>query len=203
MKIKKLISIILFNLFLFGLSEAELNDIKEAVDDVIIAYDFTLNVVELDKSTESENISFLEDELTLSNLKGKVVLINFWASWCGPCRLEIPDLNELYSKYNEEGLEILGISISDGKYQLTNFITHYNIQYPLLYGSQSDMQNITYNYGGVYSIPTSVLVNKKGELTRIYPGAILKQHDPYMYFDLVASIEKELSIVINEESEEK
>ena len=59
MNIKKLISIILFNLFLFGLSEAELNDIKEAVDDVIIAYDFTLNVVELDKSTESENISFL------------------------------------------------------------------------------------------------------------------------------------------------
>ena len=65
------------------------------------------------------------------------------------------------------------------------------------------MQNITYNYGGVYSIPTSVLVNKKGELTRIYPGAILKHHDPYMYLDLVASIEKDLSIVINEESENK
>ena len=49
----------------------------------------------------------------LSDLRGKVVLINFWATWCGPCRMEIPDFIELYDKYNDKGFEILGISLSD------------------------------------------------------------------------------------------
>ena len=59
--------------------------------------------------------------ITLEDLRGKVVLINFWATWCGPCRMEIPDFNELYKKYNDKGLEILSISISDSYEQLIKF----------------------------------------------------------------------------------
>ena len=63
----------------------------------------------------------------LSELRGKVVLINFWATWCGPCRQEIPDFNELYEKYHSLGFEILGISLSDSKVQLINFSKVYKV----------------------------------------------------------------------------
>ena len=70
------------------------------------------------------------------------VLVDFWAEWCGPCRMEIPDFNELYKKYSDKGLEILGVSISDTKDQLVNFLKAYAIDYPVLYGNQIDMQKI-------------------------------------------------------------
>ena len=183
----------LINSFLFSLSDQELNEIKERVNNnVMVAPNFTLNSIQSNIS-DSSQIDLIEKEVTLDSLRGKVVLINFWASWCRPCIMEIPDLNELYNEYNNEGLEILAISISDGKKQLVNFIDHYAIQYPLLYGNEMEMQKITYEYGGIYSIPTSVLINKKNELIKIYPGAILKQYDPFMYADLVNNIKYELS----------
>ena len=128
----------------------------------------------------------------LSELRGKVVLINFWATWCGPCRLEIPDFNELYNQYNEYGLEILAISISDSREPLLKFKNAYNIFYPILYGNQYEMSKIQMEYGGVYSIPMSFLIDKYGEVIRVYPGAILKQFDPSMYTDLVMNIENAL-----------
>ena len=70
---------------------------------------------------EDENVLLKEDMVSLSNLRGKVILINFWATWCGPCIMEIPDFNELYKKYSEDDFEILGISISDSKKQLIKF----------------------------------------------------------------------------------
>ena len=126
--------------------------------------------------------------VSLSNLRGKVILINFWATWCGPCIMEIPDFNELYKKYSEDDFEILGISISDSKKQLIKFKNSYNIFYPLLYGDQYQMNKIQMEYG-VYAVPMSLLINKKGEVIRMYPGAIVKQFNPQMYLDLVSQIE--------------
>ena len=142
--------------------------------------------------TSSENNMSFDNNITLDSLRGKVVLINFWATWCGPCRLEIPDFNEIYNKYNEQGFEVLAISISDSREQLLKFKNAYNIFYPILYGNQSEMYKIQREYGGVYSIPQSFLIDKKGEVIRIYPGAILKQFDPSMYTDLIMNIENAL-----------
>ena len=138
-------------------------------------------------------LTFDENIFTLSEMKNKVILLNFWATWCGPCRLEIPDFNEVYEKYNEKGLEILGISIQDTKEQLQNFSSVYTIKYPLLYGSQSEIQKISMDYGGVYTIPVSILIGPENEILRFYPGAILKQYDPNMYADLIYNIESSIS----------
>ena len=178
------INIILFSLSVIYSSEItndQLDKIKEVTSDINIAKNFSLESVVKDST------------YTLSNMKDKVILINFWATWCGPCRMEIPDFNELYKKYSDKGLEILGISISDTKDQLVNFLKAYTIDYPVLYGSQGDMQKVIIDYGGVYSIPMSFLIGKNNEIKRIYPGAILKQYDPNMYSDLIYTIETSLA----------
>ena len=182
MKITSIVIIISLSiLFAEDLSKEQLQKIKEATEDVNKAPNFSLQSM-------SDSIYVLE------NLKGKVVLINFWATWCGPCRMEIPDFNDLYDKYNEKGLEILGISISDTKEQLNNFLNAYKINYPVLYGSVTEMQKVLFDYGGVYSVPISFLIDRENNIKRVYPGAILKKYDPNMYLDLVYNIESSLVI---------
>ncbi|HEY3883936.1 MAG TPA: TlpA disulfide reductase family protein, partial [Vicinamibacterales bacterium] len=68
----------------------------------------------------------------LADYKGKVVLLNFWATWCGPCQMEIPEFVDLYSKYKDKGLVIVGISIDDSAAQLQPFTKQWHMQYPVL-----------------------------------------------------------------------
>jgi len=161
--------------------------VKKALQDINKAPDFTLQALN-------------DSSYTLSNMDGKVVLINFWATWCGPCRMEIPEFNELHKSYHEKGLEILGISISDNKKQLKNFAKSFAVDYPLLYGSSRDMNNIMKDYGGVYAVPSSFLIGKEGSIIWKYPGAILKDYDPQTFATLVYEIEKELKEQVKEET---
>ena len=135
---------------------------------------------ETDKPTIDFSLLTPEDSLiTLSGLRDKVVFVNFWATWCGPCRMEIPELNEMQKKYEKDDFIILGISITDTEKALLDFVKLYNIDYPLLFGSPESIEKILIEYGGVYSVPTSILINKKGEAIFNYPGAILKSYDMY------------------------
>ena len=162
---------------LITLSQKE--KIMKALQDINKAPDFTLQALN-------------DSSFTLSNMEGEVVLINFWATWCGPCRMEIPEFNELHKNYHEKGLEILGISVSDDKKQLKNFAKSFAVDYPLLYGSAGDINKIMKDYGGVYAIPSTFLVGNKGSIIWKYPGAILKDYDPQTFAALVYEIEKEL-----------
>ena len=182
---------ILYILFLFiftsiyfcdELSKDQLDKIKEVTEDVNKAPDFTLKSLHLEH----------DSTYVLSKMNDNVVLINFWATWCSPCRLEIPDFNELFNKYHKDGFEILSISTSDTKEQLVNFLKAYKVDYPLLYDKPSVIQKVMIDYGGIYSIPMSFLIGKNNEIVRVYPGAILKQYDPNMYADLVYNIETSL-----------
>ncbi len=164
---------------LINLSQKE--KINKALQDINKAPDFTLQ-------------SLNDSSYTLSKMEGKVVLINFWATWCGPCRMEIPEFNELQKNYHKQGLEILGISVSDNKKQLQNFSKSFAVDYPLLYGSAKDMNKIMRDYDGVYAVPSSFLVGKNGNIIWKYPGAILKNYDPQTFADLIYRIEKELKV---------
>ena len=155
--------------------------INKVLEDINKAPDFTLKGIN-------------DSTFTLSELEGQVVLINFWATWCGPCRMEIPEFNELYENYHKKGFELLGISISDTKKQLKNYTNSYKVEYPLLYGSAKDINKITKDYGGVYAVPSSFLIGKNGNIIWSYPGAILKNYDPQTFADLIYKIEKELKI---------
>ena len=155
--------------------------VKNALQDINKAPDFTLKAIN-------------DSNYTLSKMEGKVVLINFWATWCGPCRMEIPEFNELQKTYQERGLNILGISVSDNKKQLKNFTKSFAVDYPLLYGSAKDMNKVMRDYDGVYAVPSSFLIGKNGNIIWKYPGAILKNYDPQTFADLVYKIEKELKV---------
>ena len=182
--------IFVFISFIFSeseLSEDRISKIKSLIEkSKNYAPDFKLN-----DSNDSLHV--------LSNLKGKVVLINFWATWCGPCRMEIPDFIELHDKYNDKGFEILGISLSDSKDALTNFANVYKVNYPLLYGNNKQINEITNLYGGVPAVPWSFLVGVNGEIIDTFPGAILKQYDPVTYSRLEQTIVSELN-KINQDS---
>jgi cytochrome c biogenesis protein CcmG/thiol:disulfide interchange protein DsbE len=115
--------------------------------------------------------------IRLSDYKGKVVILDFWATWCGPCRMEIPGYVDLYKKYNSKGLEIIGVSLDrDGWTPVRPFMDEYDINYPIVLG---DM-NIVQAYGGIQSIPTTFIINRNGEVVERKIGA-----RPVEYFEQI------------------
>jgi len=108
--------------------------------------------------------SLAGENITLSNLKGKVVLVDFWATWCPPCKNAIPHLIDLYEKFKDQGFVVLGISPEDEK-SLEKFRDDYKITYPILLGTQEVAQAY-----GVQAIPKSIFIDKKGIVRKIQVG---------------------------------
>ncbi|MCX6141662.1 MAG: TlpA disulfide reductase family protein [Ignavibacteriales bacterium] len=105
----------------------------------------------------------------LRKYKGKVVIVNFWATWCGPCRKEIPDFIEVYKKYKNKGLVIIGISVDkDGWSAVTPFVEESKMNYPVVLANQKVVEN----YGGVEAIPTTFIVDKKGYIADQHTGVM-------------------------------
>lgn len=103
----------------------------------------------------------------LTELKGRVVVLNFFATWCGPCRLEIPELVRLYRKFKDKGLEIVGISLDqDGNAVLRPFIMRYGITYPIVLGTRE----VVVDYGGVQGIPTTFVIDHNGAVSDYFVG---------------------------------
>ena len=104
---------------------------------------------------------------TLSSTKGKVVILDFWATWCPPCREEIPHFISLYGKYRRKGLEVIGISLDRGGVEpVRSFADTYGINYPILMGDQK----VTRDYGGIRSIPTTFIIDRQGRITEKFVG---------------------------------
>jgi peroxiredoxin len=101
-------------------------------------------------------------DVKLADLKGKVVLVNFWATWCGPCRLEIPWFVELQEKYQSQGLQIVGISVDDPPEALPPFAKKFGINYPLVVGrDREDVQNA---FGPIFAVPITAIVGRNGKM---------------------------------------
>lgn len=115
--------------------------------------------------------------VTLSSLKGKVILLNFWGTWCPPCRREIPDFIKLYEKHRDKGLEIVGITLTSGTpAQIKTFMTEWNINYQILTDIKGqETQIVTRNYGQatgrpISGVPTTFLIDREGYIVKTYVG---------------------------------
>jgi len=101
--------------------------------------------------------------IAIANNKGKVVLIDFWATWCGPCRAELPNVLATYGKYHNKGFEIIGISLDQDQAKLTNFTKSMNMTWPQFFDGQGWQNKLAVKYG-VESIPSTFLLDGEGKI---------------------------------------
>jgi thiol-disulfide isomerase/thioredoxin len=115
-------------------------------------------------------------DVKLASFKGKPIVVNFWATWCGPCRAEIPSLVELNKKYNEEGVGdvvILGISVDDPIEKLKPYATEMKMNYPVLVGAgRDDVQDA---FGPLWGIPVTVFIDREGRIAKKHSGIASKE----------------------------
>jgi len=102
-----------------------------------------------------------------SEFKGKPLMINFWATWCGPCRREIPLLINIYDQYHDQGLEIIGISIDQRRDQVPPFVRQFDIPYVILYGDYQSTVEFELGRG----IPVTIFIDAEGNETGRISGA--------------------------------
>lgn len=103
--------------------------------------------------------------ISLSNYRGKVVILDFWAPWCPPCRREIPDFISLQNQYASQGLQIIGIGL-DQPNNVASFVQQYRINYPVVVGDDA----ISNLYGGISGIPTTFIIDKEGNIANKFEG---------------------------------
>jgi peroxiredoxin len=104
--------------------------------------------------------------VSLSSFKGKVVLVSFWATWCPPCRAEMPALNKLYKGYRDKGLVVVAVSTDRKVEYVKDYLGKYPVDFPVL--MDSDVK-VSRQYG-VFSMPTSFLLDKNGIIIKRYLG---------------------------------
>ena len=131
-----------------------------------------------DEELEPANLGFTikdmnGESVVLSEHKGSVILLNFWATWCGPCKIEIPGFFDLQDKYGDDGLVVLGFSIDDPVERLQPFVDEYKMNYPVLVGlGRDDVQEA---FGPIYGIPTTIVINRDGEICKRHMGFSSKE----------------------------
>jgi peroxiredoxin len=107
----------------------------------------------------------------LSEYRGKVVLLNFWATWCGPCRLEIPWFIEFERQHKDQGFAVLGVSMDEEGWSVVKpFMSETGMNYRVLMGDDS----IAQLYGGVDSLPTTFIIDRDGRIANVHIGLVSK-----------------------------
>ena len=114
---------------------------------------------------ELDNIDGDPEQLT--DYLGKVVFLNFWATWCGPCRIEMPSMQSLYDEFRDDGLEIVAVNLGERQRTVENFLEDNNLTFPVLL-------DVTDRVGGIYgarSIPTTYIIDRDGNILSMTVGA--------------------------------
>jgi peroxiredoxin len=109
--------------------------------------------------------------VNLADYKGKVVLLNFWATWCGPCKVEIPEFVRAYEANKDKGFVVVGVSIDDTPEQLQAFAKQYKVTYPMLL----NQENVEEAYGPIYGVPVSFFIGRDGLICRKQMGEVRKE----------------------------
>jgi peroxiredoxin len=104
--------------------------------------------------------------LDLADYRGKVVLLDYWATWCVPCRSEIPHFVEFQDKYASQGFQVMGISMDDGPQPVQEFYKQFKMNYPVAMGTTQ----LAESYGGILGLPVTFLVGRDGKIAAKYVG---------------------------------
>lgn len=132
------------------------NAIYKAGDE---APDFQLQ--QINENNELETIQ-------LSDLKGKGVMLNFWGTWCEPCKVEMPYMQKLYPKYKEQGVEIVAVSLDATQLVVKRFIDEYGLTFPVPFDKSGEVKDL-YKIG---PIPSTLFINPQGEIVEVVEGAL-------------------------------
>ena len=130
------------------------------------------------KSSTGEN-------LRLSEFRGDVVMINFWATWCGPCRQEMPLLDELYTRYERVGFNLLGVNIDDDSSRAMDMIDELGVNFPVLFDARKEVSKLY----KVEAMPVTVIVDREGTVRYVHHG--YKPGYEEMYLDQIRSLLRE------------
>jgi len=124
-------------------------------------------------------------KVRLADLKGDVVMINFWASWCGPCRQEMPLLSQLHAKYEPLGFTLLGVNVEQDSQAALTWLKGTPVAFPILF----DTANEVAGRFGVEGMPSTVFVDRAGNVRYVHRG--YKPGDESKYADMIRSLVKE------------
>ena len=112
-------------------------------------------------------------DVALSAYKGKVILLDFWATWCGPCKFEIPGFIELYTKYRSQGLQVLGFAVDDPVPALKVYAQQMNMNYPILVGQERE--DVLEAFGPMPGLPTTFIIGRDGKICGSHTGLTEKE----------------------------
>lgn len=125
------------------------------------------------------------DNVKLSELRGEVVMINFWASWCGPCRQEMPLLDEMYQRYQPMGFTLLGVNVEEDPSKANALLKDLPVSFPVLYDTENEVSKLY----DVVAMPSSVLIDRSGNIRYIHKG--YKPGDEDKYLDVIRKVIRE------------
>ena len=130
------------------------------------------------KSSNGEN-------MRLSEYRGDVVMVNFWATWCGPCRQEMPLLDELYTRYERVGFSLLGVNIDDNSGKAMNMVAELGVSFPVLFDSRKEVSKLY----EVDAMPVTLLIDREGTVRYVHQG--YKPGYEEKYLDQIRSLLRE------------
>lgn len=153
--IKRMAMTVIAGLFMVSMAQAD------AVESM--APDFTL------KSRSGENMK-------LSEFRGDVVMINFWASWCAPCRQEMPLLEDMYKKYNELGFTLLGVNVEEDSSKANDLLREIPVSFPILFDDKNEISKLY----KVVAMPSTIMVDRDGKIRYIHRGYLPGYEEEYV-----------------------